>query len=164
MSIRHLVKVAIRMIARWRSSIMVAVRRTSFWLTVALVGNALVWLLVCGSTLRFPLDQQTLFGIRLGRRLSLALVMVDFFGVPLFGLFLFAVLVVALVHRLRRRPVVGLCQTCGYDLRATPERCPDCGALPPAVAPPPPDRTLQWISAARRSRVVRRLGRRRDGR
>jgi hypothetical protein len=46
---------------------------------------------------------------------------------------LLAILPLAVVIRHRRqrqRRESGCCMTCGYDLRATPDRCPECGAIP----------------------------------
>jgi hypothetical protein len=52
----------------------------------------------------------------------------------------------------RRRIDRGRCATCGYDLRMTPDRCPECGAVPERAGVPRPA-GKEAPGAARASRL-----------
>jgi hypothetical protein len=54
----------------------------------------------------------------------------SFIGVPLWVVVILTAIfpVVGMRQRYYRDANVGLCAMCGYDLRATPDRCPECGA------------------------------------
>ena len=55
-----------------------------------------------------------------------------------------AALTAGRARRTRRRRIAGLCVRCGYDLRQTPARCPECGAV--VIDLPNPQRTIDNLS------------------
>jgi len=89
----------------------------------------------------FPGRQISGFGFLFAsRRLPNAVQTVALFPMPvvpalLAPLPLAHVLLIRRRRRRGRRLAAGLCVACGYDLRASPDRCPECGAIPPAVNP-----------------------------
>lgn len=50
--------------------------------------------------------------------------------VGMLGLLTLPVLQAVSVVRAQRHGREGLCPSCGYDMRATPDRCPECGVVP----------------------------------
>jgi hypothetical protein len=85
------------------------------------------------SELRRELRQETGFlgfGYRTtGVRKQMLIVHVPYWSV---GVILALLPAVWTIRRRARKHRNGRCSVCGYDLRATPERCPECGAVPTA--------------------------------
>jgi hypothetical protein len=101
-----------RLASRLESSRAAAIIVLSFGWLCLFAANAVVWI------------TQTETDIRIGSSIGLALATIC--------LFLLA------RHRLRQqllknRMKGGLCIHCGYDLRVSTGRCPECGAVPPRV-------------------------------
>ncbi len=51
------------------------------------------------------------------------------FWLTVLVLAIFPAILIRQIIRASRRSISGLCPTCGYDLRATPDRCPECGTV-----------------------------------
>ena len=104
-------------------------RRSVAWVTRGnrrfYIGGAAVFLLGEGVTALHPLFLP-------GHGRAAVTVTVAGWVVSLAGGY---ILFVPLVRHLarRKRQAQGLCPACGYDLRATPGRCPECGAATAAA-------------------------------
>jgi hypothetical protein len=58
------------------------------------------------------------------------LIVLSFFtGIPAIFFFWLAISITSKSALRAKRLTIGQCVKCGYDLLATPERCPECGAI-----------------------------------
>jgi hypothetical protein len=86
-----------------------------------------------GASFSLATEGRTLWGFYLGQNGQRRRVSVPYW----FVVFLFAILPsvrACAAGRSRRFRRAGRCLACGYDLRATTDRCPECGAAPAATA------------------------------
>jgi len=66
----------------------------------------------------------------IGRAAVLTGVAIKIGLIPIFYLGIYRPIIYLKREYPRRKRVPGMCDNCGYDLRATPDRCPECGTAP----------------------------------
>lgn len=80
-----------------------------------------------------PNAPQTIFGVSVPHDVSINLALLELAGAFVFGLVLVVAVFVSLIRRLSRSHPQGRCRKCGYDLRASKDRCPECGTPIPST-------------------------------
>jgi hypothetical protein len=84
------------------------------------------------------------YGFMFGSATGLTFARIPFWFITI--VLLLPVVIAIRWHVTRRRNRVGLrCPRCGYDLRATPARCPECGNIPATSSQSPTDSTRSAI-------------------
>jgi hypothetical protein len=94
-----------------------------WWLVERYGAHPIAGTAICVGVLGFTAEMMG-DGLGWGNRFAVGAVIVQFLTIPFF------LPVYLQAERRRKRERRGLCTACGYDLRATPERCPWCGRVP----------------------------------